>query len=86
MNPERDAEGNILRDSKGKPVIDKSLNDTEIIPWLTNRNEYLQNNVAPYSPDFIVDEKKLVSAMKFPSLVFSITIHLWNSLLISLKI
>ena len=66
MNPERDAEGNILRDSKGKPVIDKSLNDTEIIPWLTNRNEYLQNNVAPYSPDFIVDEKKTRIGYEIP--------------------
>ena len=47
MNPEHDAEGNMVHDSKGKPVIDKSLNDTEIIPWLTNRDEYLQENVAP---------------------------------------
>jgi len=41
MNPERDETGNVKRDSKGPPVIDKSLNDTEIIPWLTDRNEYL---------------------------------------------
>jgi type I restriction enzyme M protein len=29
--------------------------DTEIIPWLTDRDEYLQKNVASYSPGFVVD-------------------------------
>ena len=66
MNPERDAEGNIVCDKKGKPVMDKSLNDTEIIPWLTNRDEYLQKNVAPYSPDFVVDEKKTKIGYEIP--------------------
>lgn len=66
MNPERDAEGNIVCDKKGKPVMDKSLNDTEIIPWLTNRDDYLQKNVAPYSPDFIVDEKKTKIGYEIP--------------------
>jgi len=66
MNPERDAEGNIVYDKKGKPVMDKSLNDTEIIPWLTDRDEYLQKNVAPYSPDFFVDEKKTKIGYEIP--------------------
>ena len=66
MNPERDETGNVKRDSKGRSVIDKSLNDTEIIPWLTDRNEYLQKNVAPYSPDFIVDEKKTKIGYEIP--------------------
>lgn len=66
MNPERDAEGNIVRDSKGRPVMDKSLNDTEIIPWLTDREEYLQKNVVPYSPDFVVDEKKTKIGYEIP--------------------
>ena len=66
MNPERDAEGNIVCDKKGKPIMDKSLNDTEIIPWLTDRDDYLQKNVAPYSPDFIVDEKKTKIGYEIP--------------------
>ena len=66
MNPQRDTVGNIVRDKKGNPVIDKSLNDTEIIPWLTDRNEYLQKNVFPYSPDFIVDEKKTKIGYEIP--------------------
>jgi type I restriction enzyme M protein len=66
MNPERDAEGNVVKDKKGKPVFDKSLNDTEIIPWLTDKDEYLQKNVAPYSPDFVVDEKKTKIGYEIP--------------------
>lgn len=66
MSPEHDAEGNVMRDSKGKPVIDKSLSDSEIIPWLSDRDEYLQKNVAPFSPDFIVDEKKTKVGYEIP--------------------
>ena len=66
MNPERDEDGNVRCDKKGNPVIDKTLNDTEIIPWLTDRDEYLQKNVAPYSPDFIVDEKKTKIGYEIP--------------------
>jgi len=66
MNPERDAEGNVVKDKKGKPVFDKALNDTEMIPWLTDKEEYLQKNVAPYSPDFVVDEKKTKIGYEIP--------------------
>ena len=66
MNPERDEAGNVKRDSKGRPVIDKSLNDTEIIPWLTDRKEYLLKNVVPYSPHCIVDEKKTKIGYEIP--------------------
>ena len=66
MSPEHDAEGKVMRDSKGKPVIDKSLSDSEIIPWLSDRDEYLQKNVAPFSPDFIVDEKKTKVGYEIP--------------------
>ena len=66
MNPERDAEGNVVKDKKGKLVFDKALNDTEISPWLTDKDEYLQKNVAPYSPDFVVDEKKTKIGYEIP--------------------
>ena len=66
MNPEHDADGNVVKDKKGKPVFDKTLNDTEIIPWLTDRDEYLQKNVAPYSPDFMVDENKTKIGYEIP--------------------
>ena len=66
MKPEYDAEGNVMRDKKGKPVIDKSFSDSEIIPWLTDRNEYLQKNVAPYLPDYIIDEKNIKIGYEIP--------------------
>ena len=40
--------------------------DSEIIPWLTNREEYLQKNVAPYMPGFVVDEKKTRIGYEIP--------------------
>ena len=40
--------------------------DTEIIPWLTGREEYLQKNVAPYSPGFVIDEKKTRIGYEIP--------------------
>ena len=66
LKPLYDADGNIVRDKKGRPVIDKSFNDTEIIPWLADRDEYLRKNVAPYSPDYIVDEKKTKIGYEIP--------------------
>lgn len=42
----------------GKVQPDPKLRDTEIIPWLTDTEEYLDKNVRPYAPDFFVDESK----------------------------
>ena len=52
--PQRNEAGDIVLDKKGKPVIDKALKDTEIIPWLTDINAYLEENVRPYAPDFMM--------------------------------
>ena len=52
--PQRNQAGDIVLDKKGKPVIDKALKDTEIIPWLTDINAYLEENVRPYAPDFMM--------------------------------
>ena len=49
-----------------KIFITKPEKDTEIIPWLTDRDEYLQKNVAPYSPGFVVDEKKTRIGYEIP--------------------
>ena len=40
--------------------------DSEIIPWLTDRDEYLQKNVAPYLPGFVIDEKKTRIGYEIP--------------------
>ena len=52
--PQRNEAGDIVLDKKGKPVIDKALKDTEIIPWLTDIKAYLEENVKPYAPDFMM--------------------------------
>lgn len=49
-----------------KIFIKSPEKDTEIIPWLTNRDEYLQNNVAPYMPGFVIDEKKTRIGYEIP--------------------
>ena len=54
--PLKDEQGNpILK--KGKPQPDKSLKDTENVPFKEDIEAYMQKNVYPYAPDAWVDEK-----------------------------
>ena len=54
--PLKDEQGNpILK--KGKPQPDKSLKDTENVPFMEDIEAYMQKNVYPYAPDAWVDEK-----------------------------
>ena len=47
-------------------VWDSELADSEIIPWKENQEEYLANNVAPYAPDYHVDEDKTRIGYEIP--------------------
>ena len=47
-------------------VWDSELADSEIIPWKDNQEEYLANNVAPYAPDYHVDEEKTRIGYEIP--------------------
>ena len=47
-------------------VWDSELADSEIIPWRENQEEYLVNNVAPYAPDYHVDEEKTRIGYEIP--------------------
>ena len=47
-------------------VWDSELADSEIIPWKENQEEYLANNVAPYAPDYHVDEEKTRIGYEIP--------------------
>ena len=54
--PLKDEQGNpILK--KGKPQPDKSLKDTENVPYKEDIEAYMQKNVYPYAPDAWVDAK-----------------------------
>lgn len=59
--PQRDEQGDIVRDKKGKPVIDKKSKDTEIIPFRYEGGieGFFQNEILPYTPDAILDEKSI---------------------------
>ena len=63
--PLRDEQGNpILK--KGKPQPDKSLKDTENIPFKQDIEAYMQANVYPYAPDAWIDEKNNKTGYEIP--------------------
>lgn len=47
-------------------VWDSDLADSEIIPWKKNPGSYLARNVAPYAPDYHVDEEKTRIGYEIP--------------------
>ncbi len=47
-------------------VWDTDLADTEIIPWKEDQDAYLAKNVAPYAPDYHVDESKTRIGYEIP--------------------
>ena len=47
-------------------VWDPDLADTEIIPWKEDQAMYLAKNVAPYAPDYHVDESKTRIGYEIP--------------------
>lgn len=47
-------------------VWDTDLSDTEIIPWKEDEDVYLEKNVAPYAPDYHVDEEKTRIGYEIP--------------------
>lgn len=59
--PQRDEQGNIVLDKKGKPVIDKKSKDTEIIPFRYEGgiDAFVKNEILPYTPDAIIDKKSI---------------------------
>ena len=47
-------------------VWDADLADSEIIPWKENQDSYLAKNVAPYAPDYHVDDTKTKIGYEVP--------------------
>lgn len=58
--PEYDSEGNVKKDKKGRPIVDKTRTDTAIVPFKYEGgiDGYMKTEVLPYTPDAWVDEKK----------------------------
>ncbi len=57
--PERDENGNIVTDAKGKPKSDKELKDSENVPMKENIKEYFEREVLPFAPDAWYDKTKM---------------------------
>jgi type I restriction enzyme M protein len=62
--PMRDEKGKIIKDSKGKPKADKTLNDTENVPMKNGNaietiNEYFQKEVVPFAADAWYDKTNI---------------------------
>lgn len=68
--PERDAKGNIVKETKGKnkgkPKPDSSLRDTEDVPLREDVAEYFQREVLPHVPDAWIDDEKTKVGYEIP--------------------
>jgi type I restriction enzyme M protein len=57
--PEKDKNGKIVLDSKGKPKSDSSLKDIENVPMKESINAYFKKEVLPFAPDAWYDKTKM---------------------------
>jgi len=68
--PERDEDGNIVAETKGKhkgqPKIDTRLRDTEDVPLSEDIDEYFQREVLPHVPDAWIDHDKTKTGYEIP--------------------
>ncbi|MFN9235193.1 MAG: N-6 DNA methylase [Planctomyces sp.] len=68
--PERDEQGNIVKETKGKnkgkPKPDSSLRDTENVPLSEDVQAYFQREVLPHAADAWIDEEKTNGGYEIP--------------------
>lgn len=68
--PQRDEDGHIVRATRGKsrgePVADPALRDTENVPLLEDVQEYFEREVTPHAPDAWIDESKTRIGYEIP--------------------
>ncbi|MDY0294622.1 MAG: class I SAM-dependent DNA methyltransferase [Acholeplasmataceae bacterium] len=64
--PVRDENGDILKNKKGVPEIDKDKSDTENIPLTRDIEEYFENEILPYAQDAWLDRTKDVIGYEIP--------------------
>lgn len=61
-----DEDGEPALDSKGKPLPDPSLRDTENVPWDEGIDEHVAREVLPYAPDAWIDHAKTKEGAEIP--------------------
>lgn len=69
--PERDKNGDVVRDRKGKPVAKtdeggKKVTDTEDVPLGEDIDAYIVREVEPYNPGAWYDKKKVQRGYTIP--------------------
>ncbi|MBC7408078.1 MAG: SAM-dependent DNA methyltransferase [Arcicella sp.] len=64
--PEKDENGNILKDLKGKPKSDTNLKDTENIPMKQDIKEYFNREVSPFVKEAWYDTKNAKIGYEIP--------------------
>ena len=68
--PQKDSQGNIINSAKGKtkglPLADANLRDTENVPLKQSIEEYFDSQVLPHSPDAWIDEQKTKVGYEIP--------------------
>jgi type I restriction enzyme M protein len=52
---QQDPKGDIVTDSKGNPISDTSLNDSESVPFKQDVETYFEEEVLPHLPDAFID-------------------------------
>lgn len=66
LRPQRNENGEIVKDKKGKPVADKSLSDTENVPLVEDIDKYFEREVLPFAPDAWIDKKATKVGYEIP--------------------
>ena len=66
LRPQRDENGEIVKDKKGKPVADKSLSDTENVPLVEDIDKYFEREILPFAPDAWIDKKATKVGYEIP--------------------
>lgn len=70
-SPERDQDGNVVHDGKGKPVAKtdesgKKITDLEDVPLGVDIDSYMRREVEPYNPGSWYDKKKIQRGFSIP--------------------
>lgn len=58
LHPQRNEDGTIIMDKKGKPISDKTLTETEIVPfnYAGGITGFFENEICRYTPDAWINE------------------------------
>lgn len=64
--PEKDDDGKIILDGKGKPKSDSELKDIENVPIKESIEDYFEREVTPFAPDAWYDKTKMKVGYEIP--------------------